>query len=747
MSINPLPEENLTHFLTEDSGIDLSQEDSSANAQSYSSNLFTPSSEPARQKRKQTSDLSNELDDCLRELEELNETQKARETHKARKGINQVFKLIETYPSLKIDLIDRLDKIKPEALKLFLDELYQKIVDSPTQVLVLSNSNRILALMNKFFRREKFENLVERLCLSGMQQAFEKALCFTWSKDRGNRRILELINTSEIQLSGDFFEMFRICEKLNLKEITEILSFGDKVNPSLVKELIVNLIEKHQITKKEAIEILSTLVEKGFAQPVSWAIDLIRSEVDLAKRSSPGSFSSFCDQLSHVKEYLRWSTFDYKNTRFQGLSRDFIEQLCTKENLSKLSACLNEQALAIAGTARLQKEEERGIPFSDALRKEIPVSLYNFPDFLDFYTQADLQSALSYFDHDVIPTTKGEPQLLVDGKLTLYSDILDRFTLNKRVEGGRVVTEIVEKETNTVFYYLDHGLSAHNMLDVLKPIKWEEPDGKFTVTFLALDHGDSSSPEGIKRLINTHAWIQLKGGDGALFSAGKWGSGRVVSPDHHQYHTRLPKLTAKCEVSREKFIEILAHISLLQQAGEKKFNLLTNNCSCFASHIACMAVEKDVKSRANLKSLDCFENRIKYYNAALMLSKELFKNKDKIKQMHAEMIAMQDKGAKKAIAILISKIANQFGMRVSSYSVEHMMSLILDDEQFYMDIFSEIIELLDSGDQKKMINCMFNLIYDISKSIEKMDLHHPYSLWEELSKNKKITSARGVKKM
>jgi hypothetical protein len=741
MSINYLPEGNFTDYLNEDSGIDLSREDSSARGQSYSSNLFTPSSEPVAKKRKQSSDLSSELELCLREIDESPDPQKAR------KGIHQALKLIETYPSLKRDLIGQLEKIKPESLKLFTEELYQKIVDFPLQLQALSNSNQVMGWMNSFLSREKFEALVEKLCLSGMQQAFEKALCFTWAQPGGKRRILELINFSEMQLSGGFFEMFNITEKFDLTEIIEILSSGDKVNPSLVKELIVDLVQKNKINKKEAIEILNALVEKGFAQPVSWAIDLIRSEVDLAKRSIPGAFSSFCDQLSYVKEYVRWCAFDYKNIHFEGASKDFIEQICSKKNLSTLSSCLNEQTLSMAGTARLEKEEGGGIVFSDALRKEIPVSLFNFPEFLDFYTQADLQSALSYFDHDVIPTRKGEPQLLVDGELTLWSGILDRFFLNKRVEGGRVVTEIVEKETGVVFYYLHNGLTAHNMTDVLNPIKFEEPDGKFRVTFLALDHGDSSSPEGVKRLINTHAWIQLKDGNGALFSAGKWGSGRVVSPDHHQYHTRLPKLTASCEVSEQKFNEILAHITRLQGAEEKRFNLLTDNCSCFASHIACVAVEAEVKSKANLKKLDSFENRIKYYNAALMISKELFKNKDKIKKMHAEMIEMQDKSAKKALAILISRTAKEFGIREPVFLTENMMRLLLDKDKFYMDIFSDIIEILDSDDEKKMINCLFNLIYETSIAIEKMDLHHPYSLWEALSKNKKITSARGVKKI
>lgn len=221
----------------------------------------------------------------------------------------------------------------------------------------------------------------------------------------------------------------------------------------------------------------------------------------------------------------------------------------------------------------------------------------------------------------------------------------------------------------------------------------------------------------------------------------------MVSPDHHQYHTRLPKLTASCEVSEVKFYEILAHITRLQRAEEKSFNLLTDNCSCFASHIAYVAVEAEVKSKANLKKLDSFENRIKYYNAALMISKELFKNKDEIKQMDAKFAQFQDKSGKKATAALISKAANKFGISINRLVIEEIMDLLLDNDKFYIDIFSEIIEILDSNDERKMINCLFNLIYDISTAIETMDLHHPYSLWEELSKNKKITSARGVKKI
>lgn len=497
---------------------------------------------------------------------------------------------------------------------------------------------------------------------------------------------------------------------------------------------------------------LNQLCDQGCSKQAQWICDLLQDHLQQLKKT-PSAIAEITTQISYVSAYLTWSLFSYQATRFQDMDVEKLKSILTPERLESFAEYLDQDNLTVIGACRhlsLTNTPTHQAPVDTLIKKGVPIYLNQTPTFLHFIQSSQLHEAINYYNHDWLVDKINNPLLLVENQLVSHAQVLDRFELKSMHIGARPVTIIIEKTTGNRFCYLENGLIPHDPATTFTPVKKIEGDGKCYASFISLDHGNSTTPAGIKRLFATHAWIQLQDQDGQIYSVGKWGSGQLYSPDLDQ-NSPHPKLIAKSEISEDKFSNLIHYIGNLQQSSEQEFNLLTNNCACFSSHIASRLFENPIDPKVDILELNTFENRIKFYNASLQLTEHIFANKD---FLHPVLSSIDHTLPLSALLPFIKEFVKTspldnptkaslqaFLIMLSAYN---LTTCTIQDSPFYPMLLS-MQKQLSTDNQAEMVNCFYNLFIDLMHTLQPLQINHPYTLWESLKKQPNVTAYQSKK--
>ena len=615
------------------------------------------------------------------------------------------------------------------------------------------------AYIIKYICREKFSHLTT--CLLNFLSKINQPALLTLTKtiiQEGHQPLFESIKPYITKNEPSATVLLQSFMKSPMMQITdegyieELCDYQDKNIEDLIDEGIndpasvnCSFISTLLVTNKSSVDLiyktLNQLCKQGHSVKANWIFDLVQDHIKSLK-NTPSALAEIASQLSFISSYLTWSTFFYQHTRFEDMDVNKLSSLLNQQTLKSIAESMHQDNLELIGATRNLEQAPKPtsqISSDTLIKRDIPIYLNQTPDFLNFIQTSHIHEAVNYYNHDWIVNKHNEPQLLVEGKLVSHTEILERFQLKNVYIGARLATIIVEKTTDNQFCYLENGLVQHNPTTTFIPIKKIEGDGKCYTTFISLDHGNSTTPAGIKRLFATHAWIQLQDKDGQIYSVGRWGSGQLYSPDLDQTSPH-PKLIVKSKISEDQFASLIDHIQTLQQSAEPAFNLVTDNCACFSAHIASCLFQNPIDPLVPIQNLNTFENRIKFYNASLQITEYIFENRDKFMPVFTAIdtdIPLSD------IIPMIRSIINHSHLDESTKSaLNHFLSIsiiasqgqnTLRDTPFY-PLLKSIQRQILTNNQSEMTSCFFNLCTDLLQVLQPLQVNHPYTLWESLKK-------------
>jgi hypothetical protein len=572
---------------------------------------------------------------------------------------------------------------------------------------------------------------------------------------------------SPLELPSDIVSL--IPEEMISVFLEKQLNNSPNKNYCLISSALILELEKGKV--KDVLEYLNKLLKTGDDAGVHFLIDLIQDEIP--KKSRPSFLQTTYTQLSYVMGYIKWMTFNYSPVVFEN-SQAVLDRIFQKENIETVISSANTDNLEYLSAFRDAHSKE--ISLTKLIEKKIPPYFINNKEAFDFFYLSDTFSAIEYYGDEFILNTKQEPMIQVEGRLTQVSQVLERFTLEPAKLGSKNIYRIVEKASGQRFSYLQQGLVPHDDETSICVVHKAPASKRWTVSICSTDHGDSSSPEGIKRLLGMHSWVRLEDDEGNVYSVGLWGGGKLHSPDLYQ-RTLLPKNVNTIQVSQEGFNQILDSIKLeqldrVQNPGH--FNLINHNCSCFAESIAkkalefaqkppadmwgfedisdCIQLSKIVSSCQSLDLLQTFETRIKTFFAAKQIVEELFEKKEQgLDDLHKlkhdlEKISISKKSrdwlfiASTGLDILANQLTGSniqalhrlnsliFALK-SCYRAEELSALL----HASISIIDELIAEITQDGKAACINKLFNLEMAIINKLKEVQIHHPYILFNHLS--------------
>lgn len=317
-----------------------------------------------------------------------------------------------------------------------------------------------------------------------------------------------------------------------------------------------------------------------------------------------------------------------------------------------------------------------------------------------------------------------------DGYRSL-EEIADTFTVNN--DENTVKNPIlIRKGDGQRFYYLESGLTEHDFESEMRPYKIKKATGQCWVEFVCTDHGNTTTPGGISRLIGAHAWIRLENKIGSVYSVGRIAS-QIVCPDPFEYSKRH-QLIARIQIDSLKFNKIFYKIHADVKTDQKKFNLLKDNCSVFTYSIAQMLFPNLNKTPFEpWGSFNNIELDIKLFSIATDITKLIESNRSKFLEF-AQELENQNGDALKAIDIFAES-----QLKGSSQTKTYLKSLLFilsetralktTDAFGAIEYIQETSRKLNSwGDKNSILSMTYNLMKDIQESLKEFSIAHPYTL-------------------
>lgn len=418
-------------------------------------------------------------------------------------------------------------------------------------------------------------------------------------------------------------------------------------NYGLIASILTVMFETKQ--ERAAFDYLHQTMQAGDYRGAGHLSDLIHHA--LPKKEKSSTVSAVATQLGYVAGYSKWCLFGYSKDRFFE-SKEFLKHTLTEDNLESFARALRTDTLESISFLRDAPAKDPSI--DKMVEKKIPPQLFQDPTIFEFLQKTDLLSAIDYYGHGLPSSKTEELMLLVEGTFTPLEKVLERFEIHPVLLGSKTVYQILDKRTRNPYTYLSDGLVPHNDTQSICIADKVAPSGFSKIHICSIDHGNTSTPEGIKRLLGSHSWVAFEDAEGNISSAGVWGDGKIHSPDLY-HRTLLPKNVNSIQVSQKAFTELLKTVQEEQTArlaAPSEFNLIKNNCSSFSSNVARLALESNesivsiddqnmydpaftqedipqtARSSHRLASINSFETRIKLYYAAEGMFDQLCKNKE-----------------------------------------------------------------------------------------------------------------------
>lgn len=205
------------------------------------------------------------------------------------------------------------------------------------------------------------------------------------------------------------------------------------------------------------------------------------------------------------------------------------------------------------------------------------------PDFFKFIIENHLESRFAFFNHSVTYTRDGEPQILLEGQPTRWSDA--KMTIFKTASPPSLQLPFDWK-------YNGQGIVEKKM------ITWKqlEPDwkdradprpGHFFVELVSKQSGCMG--------VSRHCWLRLIDDQSNVISVGfggkvlKWlpfraQKGKLMSPDPGEFesgHTHCTRML----IPKRMYNKLKARIENDQKTRNVYFNMITRNCSVYACEI------------------------------------------------------------------------------------------------------------------------------------------------------------------
>jgi hypothetical protein len=273
-------------------------------------------------------------------------------------------------------------------------------------------------------------------------------------------------------------------------------------------------------------------------------------------------------------------------------------------------------------------------------------------------------------------------------------------------------------------------------------------------------------------------------------SAGLWGDGQLHAPDLY-HRTLLPKNINTIEVTKEGFEEIVRAIKKEQEdrkLSPGQFNIVSNNCSCFAAKIAAQALKWSLKphltdsddlfeeplkpipidsvvehadAATNLSIVNSLPTRLKCYYASQELYQALTQNKEKSLDLlqkielalmsSALLVSASPENLAGDSAININQILQKafeselienaaiinklsfLPLLLEAIGNLQNLSTIRASLTFFKDLMRELIVDIQRGEKLRCINKLFNFEMQLLKCISSLEIKHPYILFQNLS--------------
>ncbi|MCH9630900.1 MAG: hypothetical protein S4CHLAM37_09100 [Chlamydiia bacterium] len=627
---------------------------------------------------------------------------------------------------------ENIDEIPTEILKPLVKNLYELLYIKGLGACVYEYEKEALALLLKsnLLTKSELNHIAKHYLELECQNGFETVYTHLNIKQNLKKEWIFLIGKSQIILDEAIIEDFFKSSSLSINEaINIILSIDGKKNYHLLAILIMKTPLKAETLER----CITSLTKSSDYDGAQFLQDLLQDSVTPFKRKKTSFVKRVRQKLTYLYDYTMWSTFHYRNIRFP-----FIDKLGLQNaRADELTPLFEKQNLAVVGKARKAMGRQE---FSEKklLQADFEKRFLKNPEFAQMLYTTGIHNAMKYFGHDWEINNRSQPYILVEGKLVLENEFLSRFEVRDFNIGLGHVPKIFEKSTDQVFEYSEKGLVPHNHLDFLPMKKVDNPDGKFYISFKALDHGNTTSVGGVQRYVKSHSWLNLQNSDGELYSAGLFATGKVLSPDLFEYAER-PKVEAKFEVTESQFLEVKKYIED-KKSTENPFNFINQNCSSFSLDIA-RILFPDIDASAYVRETTGFENRIKLFVISRMITDHIIENREHIKTAIETSRLLQESDRTRLLTNAMKNIFEEEDSTTAAFE-DLIVGLEALQSSEYGLIVEEMANYFVEHSRDEIMSCIYNQFTSIQRSSLTHSMDHPYKLCENLSKKPEAITSK-----